>query len=65
MVYRPKVDPNLVFVLMPFKPPFDSYYEEIIKPAAKSAGLETRKADEIYSTGPIIQDISSRFGWLL
>ncbi len=57
MVYRPKVDPNLVFVLMPFKPPFDSYYEEIIKPAAKSAGLETRKADEIYSTGPIIQDI--------
>jgi len=57
MVYRPKVDPNLVFVLMPFKPSFDSYYEEIIKPAAKSAGLETRKADEIYSTGPIIQDI--------
>jgi chaperonin GroEL len=57
MVYRPKLDPNLVFVLMPFKPPFDSYYDEIIRPAAKSAGLETRKADEIYSTGPIIQDI--------
>src|ERR1700680_19304 len=42
---------------MPFKPPFDSYYEEIIKPAARAAGLETRKADEIYSTGPIIHDI--------
>jgi chaperonin GroEL len=57
VVYRPKIDPNLAFVLMPFKPPFDSYYEEIIKPAAKAAGLETRKADEIYSTGPIIRDI--------
>ena len=57
MVYRPKIDPTLAFVLMPFKPPFDSYYEEIIKPAAKAVGLETRKADEIYSTGPIIHDI--------
>jgi chaperonin GroEL len=57
VVYRPKIDPTLTFVLMPFKPPFDSYYDEIIKPAAKAAGLETRKADEIYSTGPIIHDI--------
>jgi hypothetical protein len=39
------------------KSPFDSYYDEIIRPAAKSAGLETLKADEIYSTGPIIHDI--------
>jgi chaperonin GroEL len=57
MVHRPNVDPNLAFVLMPFKPPFDSYYQEIIKPAAKSAGLEAQKADEIYGTGPIIHDI--------
>ena len=57
MVYRPKVDPNLAFVLIPFQKPFDSYYEEIIKPAAKSVGLEARKSDEIYSTGPIIHDI--------
>src|SRR5260370_23299848 len=57
MVYRPALDPSLAFVLMPFKAPFDSYYDEIIRPAAKSAGLEARKADEIYSTGPIIQDI--------
>jgi len=42
---------------MPFRPPFDSYYEEIIKPAAKSAGLEVLKADEIYGTGPIVHDI--------
>jgi hypothetical protein len=36
MVYRPKIDPHLAFVLIPFQPPFDSYYEEIIKPAAKA-----------------------------
>lgn len=57
MVYRPKVSPTLAFVLMPFKAPFDSYYEEIIKPAVRAVGLEARKADEIYSTGPIIHDI--------
>jgi chaperonin GroEL len=57
MVYRPNVDTHLAFVLMPFKPPFDSYYEGILKPAAKMAGLEARRADEIYGTGPIIQDI--------
>ncbi|MBZ5539839.1 MAG: hypothetical protein LAN61_04875 [Acidobacteriia bacterium] len=57
MVHRPNIDPNLAFVLMPFKPPFDSYYDEIIRPAAKSVGLEVRKADEVYGTGPIINDI--------
>jgi chaperonin GroEL len=57
MVHRPNVDPNLAFVLMPFRPPFDSYYDEIIRPAAKSAGLEVQKADEIFGTGPIIHDI--------
>lgn len=57
MVYRPNIDPNLAFVLIPFRPPFDDYYEDIIKPAAKAAGLTTLKADEIYGTGPIIQDI--------
>jgi chaperonin GroEL len=57
MVYRPNVDPKLAFVLVPFEPPFDSYYEEIIRPAAKAASLEARKADEIYGTGPIINDI--------
>ena len=51
MVHRPHVDPNLAFVLMPFKAPFDSYYDEIIRPAAKAAGLDVQKADEIYGTG--------------
>jgi chaperonin GroEL len=57
MVHRPSIDPLLAFVLMPFKQPFQDYYEDIIKPAAKAAGLDTRKADEIYGTGPIIHDI--------
>jgi hypothetical protein len=59
MVYRPKIDQKLCFVLMPFGPPFDSYYQQIIKPAAKDAGLDTIRSDEIYSTKPIIQDIWS------
>jgi len=57
MVFRPNIDPKLAFVLIPFKPPFDTYYDSILKLAAKSVGLDTRKADEIYSTSPIIQDI--------
>jgi chaperonin GroEL len=57
MVHRPNIDPNLAFVLIPFKAPFDDYYEDIIRPAARAAGLATLKADEIFGTGPIIQSI--------
>ena len=60
MVHRPNIDPKLAFVLIPFRAPFDDYYEDIIRPAAKAAGLMTLKADEIYGTGPIIQDIWKR-----
>ncbi len=57
MVYRPKIDDKLCFVLMPFGQPFDSYYEKIIKPAAKSAGLATLRSDEILGRKSIINDI--------
>ncbi len=57
MVYRPKVDDKLCFVLMPFRPPFDSYYRKIIKPAAVSVGLATLRSDEIRGTKVIINDI--------
>jgi chaperonin GroEL len=60
MVYRPKVDDKLCFVLMPFGHPFDSYYQKIIKPAASDAGLATLRSDEIYSTKAIINDIWAR-----
>lgn len=57
MVYRPSIDEKLCFVLMPFKDPFDGYYERIIKPAAAAAGLEAMRADDVYGIGVIIQDI--------
>jgi hypothetical protein len=42
---------------MPFGPPFDGYYQKIIKPSAGKAGLDALRSDEIYSTKAIIQDI--------
>src|SRR6266481_6363408 len=57
MVYRPKIDKKLCFVLMPFGSPYDGYYHKIIKPAADKAALDTLRSDEIYSTKAIIQDI--------
>jgi hypothetical protein len=57
MVYRPKIEESLCFVLMPFHDRFPEYFNGIIKPAANAAGLEARKADDIYGTGSIIRDI--------
>jgi len=57
MVYRPRIDEKLCFVLMPFRDPFDGYYQRIIKEAVKAAGLEPLRADEIYGTRAIIRDV--------
>jgi chaperonin GroEL len=57
MVYRPKIDEKLCFVLMPFREPFNGYYEHIIKKAAQATGLEPLRGDEIFGTGSIIRDI--------
>ena len=57
MVYRPNLDEQLCFVLMPFRDPFNEYYEKIIKPAVSAANLKAVRADEIYGTQPIISDI--------
>jgi chaperonin GroEL len=57
MVYRPSVDPTSCFVLMPFHEPHIEYFTGIIQPAARDAGLIATKADDIYGTAPIIQDI--------
>lgn len=45
------------FVVMPFSEPFNSYYENVLKPAIVEAGLNPVRADEIYSAKPIIHDI--------
>lgn len=48
------------FVIMPFNEPFNEYYEKILVPAIKSAMLEPIRADQIYNTGPVINDMISQ-----
>jgi chaperonin GroEL len=57
VVYRPNVDNQRCFVLLPLRSPFLGYFEKIIKPAALEAGLTAIKADEIYGTRAVISDI--------
>ena len=52
-----EVDENLCFVLMPFDEKFTPIYENIIKTVVESAGLECKRADEIFGIKPIIEDI--------
>jgi chaperonin GroEL len=57
LVYRPKVDAELCFVLLPLRSPFLSHFEKVIKPAAREAGLVAVKADDIYGTRAVMTDI--------
>jgi hypothetical protein len=45
------------FVIMPFAEKYRSLYETFIKKLLSDLGLETKRADEIFGTNPIIQDI--------
>jgi len=45
------------FVIMPFDEKYRSLYETFIKTLLSDLGLETKRADEIFGTNPIIQDI--------
>jgi hypothetical protein len=45
------------FVMMPFGPWFDRYYQEIYVPAVKEAGFEPIRADELFSTGSVVEQI--------
>lgn len=47
------------FAMMPFGGYFDGYWRDIIRPALEAVGVEPVRADEIYSTGAIIEDIYS------
>ena len=52
------VNESLVFVLSPFEEPFDTIFEDHIKPAVESiGGLNCLRADDIYDNRPIIEDI--------
>lgn len=45
------------FVMMPFGQWMDSYYREVYIPSIKEAGLEPIRADELFSTGSVIEQI--------
>jgi len=45
------------FVMMPFGDWFDRYYKEIYIPAIKEAGFEPVRADELFSTGSVVDQI--------
>lgn len=45
------------FVMMPFGEWMDAYYREIYVPAIREAGMEPVRADELFSTGSVIEQI--------
>lgn len=45
------------FVITPFSPPFDSNYENILKPTIARCGLTPIRGDEIFTTGAIMEDV--------
>ena len=50
-------DPNLCFVLMPFDKKFKPLYTQVIKKAVKRVGLTCQRADDIFSSVAIVQDV--------
>ena len=45
------------FVMMPFGDWFDRYYQEIYAPAIREAGFEPVRADELFSSGSVVEQI--------
>ena len=45
------------FVMMPFGTWFDRYYQDIYIPAIREAGFEPVRADELFSTGSVVEQI--------
>ncbi|MBN2881424.1 hypothetical protein JXM83_05225 [Candidatus Woesearchaeota archaeon] len=50
-------EPWTCFVLMPFGEPYDEIYHEIIKEVLDENNYTTKRADEIYGSKPIMEDI--------
>lgn len=51
------MEDDLCFVLLPFREPFLRLYEEHIRPTLVSIGLHVMKADDIFTSTTIIEDI--------
>jgi len=45
------------FVIMPFKEMYRELYDNFIKQILAQQGLETKRADEVFGTRPVIEDI--------
>jgi hypothetical protein len=54
---RFQVKTSHIFYLCPFSEPFDSVYTDHVRPIVGSSGFTIERADEIYGTQPIIEDI--------
>ena len=50
------------FHLCPFMPPFNEIYTDHVAPAGRTAGFDVERADEIFGTGSIIEDVWQRIG---
>ena len=48
---------NLCFVMMPFGDRFEAVYRTLINPVASQFGLTTVRADEMFSSGSIVEQI--------
>lgn len=53
-----RIEPTLVSVMMPFSPAFNAVYESL-KETAEGVGLRCRRADDIWESPEIIQDVVS------
>lgn len=48
---------NHCFLLCPFSEPFNTIYSDHLKPVIEEVGFTVERADDIYGTQPIIEDI--------
>jgi hypothetical protein len=54
---RPRTSLETCFVMMPFGNWFDRYYREIYVPAINEAGFDAVRADELFSSGSVVEQI--------
>ena len=52
-----RLQEDLCFVLMPFRPSFDRLYKEKMKPTVEACGFKCLRSDDLFSPTPILEDI--------
>ena len=52
-----RVDRPRAFVVMPFSEPYNSLWEEVIRPVAEEAHFDAHRADDVFRPGLVLQDI--------